>query len=153
MDSRSVLVSNPWFIANGTPPGLWRNDAATGEATTLVPGIAPGGGTNNYVGWPFQLPSGDLLFFFVNQRYSPDVGFPMRMVRSQADGSNRTVLRPEIFHVAEALWAPDGSLAVIVKYFRDDRDRDWQVTLTRTDGSPLHVLVEGERIQGLAWGP
>jgi dipeptidyl aminopeptidase/acylaminoacyl peptidase len=100
------------------------------------------------VGWPLAAV-GDLFFFVTSG--TPDLGFPMRMVRSRGDGSERTLLRPEIFHVAEALWAPDGSLAVIVQYFAD-HDRDWQVTLTPTDGTPLQVLVEGERIRDLAWG-
>ena len=84
------------------------------------------------------------------ERCSPDVGIPLAMVRSDPDGANRTQLRPEVFHITQALWAQDGSLALILR--RGGAD-NWQVVLARTDGSPLQVLIEGEGIRDLAWGP
>lgn len=147
-DGRSVLVANPYFTTN--LPGLWRYDTQTGEETTVVPGIAEDGSIH-YAGWPLLPDSGDLLFFHANlERFSPDAGIPLVMVRSDPDGSNLTPVHPETFRLVDALWAPDGSLAVAVHLAANDRT---QVTLARTDGSPLQVLTEGDRIQRLAWGP
>ena len=148
-DSRSVLAANPYYT--GTIPGLWRFDAETGEETVVVPGLGEDGSVH-FVGWPQQLTSGDLLYFHVNQeRFSPDVGIPLRMVHSRPDGSNLTQVRPEEFHIMDALWAQDGSLAVILGSCCGGGR---QVILARADGSPLQVLIEqGQRIMDLAWGP
>ena len=147
-DGRSVLVANPHFTRNA--PGLWRYDAETGEEAVVVAGLVEDG-SHDYVGWPHQLASGDLVYFHVNLvRFSPDVGIPLVMVRSRPDGSNRTQVRPEEFHIIDALWAEDGSLAVISQPSGDDGR---QVVQARTDGSPLQVMIERERIRGLAWGP
>ncbi|HLC05451.1 MAG TPA: hypothetical protein VJK02_20635 [Anaerolineales bacterium] len=147
-DGSSVLVANPHYT--GERPGLRRYDAKTGEETVLI--VGPGqGGSDDYVGWPQQLASGDLVYFHVNlERFSPDAGIPLVMVRSHPDGSNRTQLRPEVFYINQALWALDGSLALILQR---GGGGSWQVVLARADGSPLQVLIEGEDIRDLAWGP
>jgi len=147
-DGRSVLVANPHFTT--IEPGLWRYDAGTGEETVVLAGPREDG-SRDYVGWPLQLASGDLLFFDANvEHFSPDVGIPLVMVRSDSDGANMTQVRPEEFHICDALWSEDGSLALILQTCSGD---DAQVFLARTDGSPLQVLVEGDRIRGLVWGP
>jgi Tol biopolymer transport system component len=147
-DGRSVLVANPHYA--GQRPGLWSYDVETGEETVLILGPA-GGGSDEYVGWPQQLTSGDLVYFHVSlERFSPEVGIPLVMVQSDPDRSDRTQLRPEVFQIAQALWAQDGSLALILQRGRGD---SWQVVLAPTDGSPLQALIEGERIMDLAWGP
>ena len=147
-DGGSVLVANPHYT--GDRPGLWEYDAETGEETTLITGPEEGG-SSDYVGWPQQLTSGELVYFHANlERFSPDAGIPLVMVRSHRDGSNRSQLRPELFHITQALWAQDGSSALILQRGSED---SWQVVLARTDGSPLQVLVEGVGIRHLAWGP
>ena len=73
------------------------------------------------------------------------------MVRSWLDGSVRLQIRPEEFHISEALWADDASLAVIL---RRCCGGPRQVILVRADGGPLQVLVENaEEVRSLAWGP
>ncbi len=148
-DSRSVLVANPYFTTD--LPGMWSYDARTGERTVLVPGL-PEDGTNHYVGWPQQLTSGELIFFYSNlERFLPDEGIPLVMVRSDPDGSNLAEVRSEEFRVSEVLWAPDGSLALIQGSCCGGGR---QVILIRSDASPLEVLIEdGEQIRGMAWGP
>jgi Tol biopolymer transport system component len=148
-DSRAVLVANPTFSTN--MPGLWRYDAETGQETSLLQGLT-GSGPMNYAGWPIQPAKGGLYFFYVNQgNFSPEVGIPLAMVRSEPDGSSLAPLRSEEFHIAEALWAPDGSLAVIVGRAGEG---SWQVMLARSDRSPLQVLIEaGKGIRNLTWGP
>ena len=147
-DSRAVLVANP---SVGTHiPGLWRYDAETGAAETILPGIAHDGSTN-YVGWPHQLPSGDLLFFHASlERFSPDLGIPMMMVRRAPDGSDPTPLRPETFQIVEALWAPDGSLALVSQ---PSTGSNRNIVLVPTDGSPLQLLLAGDVVRELQWGP
>jgi hypothetical protein len=79
------------------------------------------------------------------------VGIPLQMVRSDSDGSNLTQLRPEQFHIAEALWAQDGSLALVLQR---SSAGGRQMLLAPADGSPPQVLIEhADEIRDLAWGP
>ncbi len=148
-DSRSVLAANPYFTTE--LPGMWRYDAVTGGQTVVVPGL-PEDGTINYAGWPLQLASGELIFFYSNlARFLPDESIPLVMVRSDSDGSNLAAVRPEEFRVSDVLWSPDGSLALILGSSGGD---GMQVILARPDASPLEVLIEeGQQVRGMAWGP
>ncbi len=143
-DGRSVLVANPSYGVHW--PGLWRYDAETGERSDLVATLP---GLPHFVGWPVQLPSGDLRYFH-GERFSPDEGIPLVMVRSGPEGKDRTQVRPEEFHIANALWVEDGSLVLISQ---SSNGNGMDVVLARPDGSPLQVLIEGEHIWDLAWGP
>lgn len=142
-DSRSLYVANPDYSVDW--PGLWRYDALSGKEYPLVT-TQPG--TSRFVGWPVELASGRLLFFY-GEQFFPDSGIPLVMVRSDADGSNRVSVRQEQQHIGDALWAPDGSLAVI-SHFTDGAAG--QLVLARPDESPLRVLAAGEWIRQLAWG-
>jgi len=148
-DKRTVLAANPYFTTD--LPGLWRYDALTGARTELIAGIGADGWLN-YVGWPLQLPSGDLLFFHAHlERFSPDEGIPLVLTHSDADGADLRPLRGEAIHVWDVLWTTDGSLAVIQGRIGDGGP---QVLLVRPDSSPLLVLIEdAARVRGLAWGP
>jgi Tol biopolymer transport system component len=143
-DSRSVLVANPTYGVHW--PGLWRFDSETGEESDLVNTLP---GSPRFVGWPVQLRSGDLLFFY-GERFSPDEGIPQLMVRSRPDGTGRTQLRPEAFHISDALWAEDGSLVLISQFSDSDA---MQVILARPDPTRLEILIDGEHIWDLQWGP
>ncbi|HET7011738.1 MAG TPA: hypothetical protein VFI11_13260 [Anaerolineales bacterium] len=148
-DSRSVLVANASFST--VEPGLWRYDVETGEETVLMAGPRQDG-SRDYIDWPLQLISGDLAFFHVNlERFDPDIGIPLVMVRSDATGSNLRPIRTEPFDFFTALWSEDGSFAVVVLPGEGEGSR--RIALARTDESPLQVLIEGERIHRLAWGP
>lgn len=148
-DSRALLVANPDF---GTqPPGFWRYDALTGAETVIVEGISEDG-SMNFIGWPVQEKNGDLLYFASYlTRFSPDTGISLTMFRSKTDGSKQEQILDEPLRIWQALWAQDGSRAVILG--RDDTGvvKLW---LARTDGSPLEVLVDpAQGIRSLAWGP
>jgi len=148
-DGSSVLVANPSFGVDW--PGLWRYDAETGEEFELVTTLP---GQSRFVGWPVQLPSGDLLYFY-GERFTPEEGIPLVMMQSGPDGGDRTQIRPEEFHLAHALWAEDGSL-VLLHTFLGDRTSESsseQIVLARPDSSPLQVLVEVKEIQQMEWGP
>lgn len=148
-DGSSVLVANPSFGVHW--PGLWRYDAETGEEFEIVTTLP---GQSRYVGWPVQLPSGD-LFYFYGERFTPEEGIPLVMARSGPDGGDRTQIRPEEFHPANALWAEDGSLALIHTFLRDrnSESSSEQIVLARPDGSQLQVLIEAKDIQQMEWGP
>lgn len=142
-DSQSVMVANPSFTV--VWPGLWRYDAGTGEGSGLVT-TTPG--ESRFVGWPVQLATGEYLFFY-GEEFSPDTGIPLVMTRSDPDGLHTVTVRPEVFQ-GEALWAPDGALALIAEFNEGSPSR---LVLARPDGSPLQELLQGERIDQLAWGP
>jgi hypothetical protein len=86
-DGQSVFAANPSFGV--TWPGLWEYDAETGEESVLVATVP---GSEHYVGWPAQIPGGDLIYFH-GEQFSPDEGIPLVMVRSRADGSDRSARR------------------------------------------------------------
>jgi Tol biopolymer transport system component len=146
-DSRYVLVANPYYLV--IPPGLWRYDANTGQETVLVTGLNEDS-PFHFVGWPFQHISGDLIFFHAHlKRFSPDKGIPLIMVSSNPDGSDQTQVRSEEFRINGALWAEDGSFALILQPDGDSR----QLILARTDGRPLQTLIKGRGIRKITWGP
>ncbi len=147
-DGRAVWVSNPYYTVD--IPGMWQYDVETGQGEVVAPGILEDGSID-FVGWPVQLPSGDMVYFHVNlERFSPEVGIELNMVQRYPQESHPAQLRPEAFHIIEALWAPGGSFALILQPCCEG---ERQIILARTDGSPLQVLSEGQRISDLAWGP
>lgn len=143
-DSRSILVASPYLGL--VDAGLWRYDALTGESTTLfVPT-----GLYEFAGWPLQLPSGELLYFYSSSAEIPDGDVALYMVRSAADGvSGRIQLRPDAFSVREALWAKDGSFALIMS--ANPGSLSGPVVMALSDGSQLHQLLD--EAWNLRWGP
>lgn len=146
-DGNSVLVANPYYTVD--IPGLWRYDAETGEQSVVIPGLLEDG-SSNFVGWPLQTGSGELIFFYVNEHFSPDTGIPLTMVHSDPGGSTLEEVRPETFQIIEVLWAPDGSMAIILQ---PGTNGTVQMILTQTDGKSLQILFEAQRIENLRWGP
>ena len=150
-DSKSVLVANPYAgILNS---GLWRYDAAAGSVTELVSEDSSDG-TLNFVGWPMQMPGGELQYFFTNIAGFPESGIVLTLVRAGNDGvSERTLLRQETWDLYEVLWSLDGSLLVAVQSYYEDAPmpRDGTIILVDTLGSPVRPLV----VNGykLRWGP
>lgn len=147
-DSQYVLAANPYFTVQ--LPGLWRFDAQTGEETVVIPGLKDDNSIN-YVGWPHQLRSGELYFFYVHlANFSPDVGIPLSMARSAGDGTNLTQLRTEELRISGVLWAEDGSFAIVIHRTGEDA---WQMVLLPSDGSELQILVEASSMSRPVWGP
>ena len=104
-------------------PGLWRVKASTGQSTELLPGQV--GKNHTLVTAPYQ-PKGDRLYFFMTQRFLdlnkdtqlaiPRGQYPLGMYRSGLDGDNeRTTLRGDAHTAGVALWAWDGSGAVVME--------------------------------------
>ena len=145
------------FLANDSvgllSPGLWRIDAGTGVGATLIGGD-DGSGTLNFVGWPKQGPDGRLLYFFGQTATFPERGtWPTSMVVSDADGvTGRTPLRSDSYIAAEALWAPDASLAVISDFsvLSSAFPPIGPLRLLRADAGPAVTLADQGR--NLRWG-
>ncbi len=148
-DSRSVLVASPY--SGLVESGFWRYDSRTGGENTIIDSFSEN--LYNFVGWPLQLADGSLMYFYTSSAEIPegDVGF--FMVRSAPDGvSGRSQLRPESFNMHEALWAEDGSLAVIVQNATTaGNGNGGLMVLVFGDGQAVQVLLDEAR--HLRWGP
>ncbi len=149
-DSASVLVASPY--AGIVAPGLWRYDAASGAESVLLDASDPDGGFH-FVGWP--LASGEGLYaFYASSGRLPEGEVPLFMVRSElADVANQTQLRPESFSIREALWAPDGSLALLIEnpIVVAEGVTGGTILLVRADGSPAAPLAD--QAHAMRWGP
>lgn len=145
-DNSSILVASPYIGL--IEPGLWRYDVRSGAESVLIEG-SEGDSVFNFVGWPLQGPVGELYYFYTSMAGFPDGDIPLLMIRSAADGnSDRVQLRSDSLVVREALWAPDGSLALIVQALQSSSG---PLVLAKTDGSPLLILANDA--QDLRWGP
>ncbi|MGH2581947.1 MAG: hypothetical protein ACRDFQ_03520 [Anaerolineales bacterium] len=135
-DSQSVLVASPYLGL--TEAGLWRYDASTGKGTRLI-------GENElyeFVGWPLELSNGDLQFFYSSSADIPQGEPPLYAMRAAADGiSGRIQIREDALNISEALWAEDGSLALIVQSVPDGGGSG-PLVLVHGDGRQLQVLVD-----------
>lgn len=149
-DNAHVLASNPYFVVN-LRPGLWRYDALTGEKTNLISGSGTGD-IFYFVGWPYQLPSGDLYFFYLAEnQFSHEEVIPLKLCRSQMDGSDIQEVRPEEFHIREVLWGINKSEALILG--RTEGDINHLILFTGVD-EPLQILIDqADTIHSLTWGP
>ena len=148
-DSSHILVANPWFSTD--LPGLWRYDARTGQKTTLL-SYQDAGDSLQFTGWPQELPSGEIVFFyFETERFTPEEGIPLKLSQSLADASEISAVRQEVFVPSEVLWVMDEPRAVLVG--RVDGS-DWYLYYLPGLLEPLQVLINDiEGIRRLAWGP
>jgi hypothetical protein len=152
-DSRGILFG--YHQMGMLMPGLWRMEAATGSGTKLIPTEFPTG-TINYVNWPVQLPGGGLQYFFHSASSDIDMSepHPMVMTRSGPDGvAGRELIRPDKLNIIDALWVPDGSLALVIEEPPLDQGplRRGAMLLVHTDGSPIRPLVQSAADP--RWGP
>jgi len=150
-EGSAVIIASPYLGLSAS--GLWRYDAASGAETALIPTTSDEG-TLNFVGWANQTLDGGLVYFYTNTPTIPEGEVALSMVRSAADGvTDRTQLRPEAFQISDAIWAPDGSLAVVVQL--PPGTLGWPlrgpVLLVPADGGPIRPLVTSG--YDLRWGP
>lgn len=145
-DSQALLLASPY--AGLLEPGLWRYDPLSGERSSLLAGEE---GLLELAGWPLQTADGELYFFYASTAELPAGDLPLFMVRSAAgQPAERELLRSEAFtNIGEALWAQDGSLALVVQ-LRPEGGRGGAVLLAYSDGrQPQRLLEDGYALQ---WG-
>jgi tetratricopeptide (TPR) repeat protein len=154
--STGYIASN--LLAYGSP-GLVRFDAATGQGTTIVRGLPPEGiepGPEN----PIRLftsayPTADgsiLSFVDAANTFDEFVGPSVyTMHRISLDGSTITPIRTDSHPIWEALWAKDGSGAIIVDTQFDQRyPPTGPLRWLPTDGGPiLELPAHGSQLR---WG-
>jgi hypothetical protein len=153
-DGQSIYFANPYF--GMLSAGLWRADATTGQGATLIPGDPgdDGIGPFNQPGFPFQAADGWLYYFFAQADLYPEGDVALSMYRSAADGvTGQQDLRSDVYLIGEALWAWDGSGAVIVDYSASPAvyPRRGKLIFLKVDGSPAVQLAANGYT--LRWGP
>ena len=150
-DSNAILVGSASI--GMVDPGLWIYNAASGRRKEILPPISPEG-TYNFVSYPYQLPSGDLVYLYGSSAIYPDQPVPLSLVRSAGDGiSGRTQLRPESLDIYELIWGPSGRMMAAVQ--APLGEPGWPlsgpVILIDIEGNPIRPLAtSGYHIQ---WGP
>lgn len=153
-DGQAVYFANPYMGMFSS--GLWRANAANGQGVTLIAGDPgnDGNGPFNMPGYPFQAPDGWLYYFMAQSNLYPEGDFRMAMYRAAADAvTNQQRLRSDDHLLGEALWAPDGSAALIVDYSAAPNayPRRGRLIYLKADGSPA-LLLPGQGYT-LRWGP
>jgi len=147
-DSGSVLVASPYLGL--VDAGLWRYDARSGAQTTLLETVSAD--LYQFAGWPLQAANGDLYYFYTSSTDIPEGDQPMYMVHTGSDGnSGREQLRSEGFSLVDALWAEDGSLALIIQVGTVGSGNSGPVMLAFSDGRQLIGLLD--EAHQLRWGP
>ena len=145
-DSQSVLVASPYLGL--VDSGLWQYQLKDGAEVSLI--LSGGSDASlNFVGWPFQFENGDLQFFYSRSTGLPEGDVPLFMVKAELNTLDHPKsLREDAFLLQEALWAIDGSLAIVIPTLQG---RPGPLVIAHSDGRSLEILFEGARM--LRWGP
>lgn len=149
-DSASVLVASPY--AGIVTPGLWAYDATSGAESPLLDAGDSDGGLQ-FAGWPLVSQEA-LYYFYASSSGAPEGEVPLFMVRSDPAGvDSRDQLRPESFSIREVLWAPDGSLALLIEnpIVVAEGVTGGTILLVRADGGPAQPLAD--QAHAMRWGP
>jgi Tol biopolymer transport system component len=133
--------------------GLWRADANTGQSTTLIQGELNDAYT--LVGYAQQAGNGRLYYFLSRANGFPEGFIALTMYSSDADGvSNQAQLRNDAHIFFEALWAHDGSGAVIVDSTEAVNSGSFSTSgpllYLKSDGSAAIPLIDNA--YALRWG-
>jgi hypothetical protein len=161
LDGTAFYFSSP--VYGLIMPGLWRAEAASGEVTTLIAGFeGPGFPENSdedmsLVQSVRQLRDGSLYAFvafgsheelFLNEQ--AELAFPrLTMARISPAGTEVEFLRSDGYVFGEALWAQDGSGAVINVLEEEDLPNAAFLWLTSDDAPAVVLAGEGFHPQ---WG-
>jgi Tol biopolymer transport system component len=161
LDGRSFYFSSPVF--GMITPGLWQANAATGEVTTIIRGMESAG-LPDVTGEPMsliqsarQLSDGYLYAFsafgsyddLFRDEYGNESIAKLTMSRISPDGSEVTALRSDAYAFGDALWAQDGSGAVITAVAEGDTPSGALIWLKCDDSEA--VVLGGRGFQP-RWG-
>lgn len=147
-DSSGIYLASPYV--GMVEPGLWFVPAETGGGQSLI--SSRDGLTFHLVGYPHPLDESTIQYFYAEVDTMMDAAdAPLTMVSAPLDHpANHTALRDEPVTLLEALWAPDGSGAVIVAHSGDDRITGELIWLSADGGAEVPLGVEGRL--ALHWG-
>jgi hypothetical protein len=153
LDNQSIFYANP---VNGiVPPGMWRTDVTTGQSKTLIEGVVKD--AQQLAAQVQQASDGKLYYFYgvVKAPSEPINPAPLSMARSADDGvTEQMLLRTDTYVIGEALWAKDGSGAVIVEARAAPESGVYPpqgpLLYLKADDSPAVTLADEGRL--LRWG-
>ena len=156
-DSASMLVANPYTHCTCQQgSGLYRVDLLSGTSQVLQGGLTAESTPATYLGWPKLMADGTLLYFY-GELPGPTCapGWPASALLSMVVGVGerwdfRMPLRTDSYLIGEALWSPDGSLAVIRDQTQSAEGRYGPLLILYSDGRPaVELQVSG---RSLHWG-
>lgn len=161
LDSQSFYFSSATF--GMIQPGLWRVNAETGEVTTLIRGME-GAGLPDITGESMsliqsarQLADGKLYAFAGFGTYDDlyrdeegnEIAPKLTMTQFSIDGTEANPLRSDAYPIGEALWAQDGSGALVTVMVEGEYPSGTLLWLTNGDAEP--VVLKGRGFQP-RWG-
>jgi len=161
LDSQSFYFSSAAF--GMMVPGLWQANATTGEVTTLIQGME-GAGLPDVTGEPMsliqsarQLVDGKLYAFAgfgtYDELYRNEEGnetLPkLTMTQFSLDGKEAHPLRSDAYPIGEALWAEDGSGALVTVMVEGEYPSGTLLWLASEDSES--VILKGRGFQP-RWG-
>jgi hypothetical protein len=129
---------------------FWAFDGHTGAATVVIPQINK---TEfyNYCFFPTRI--GDTFYFFHTETKSEQIyGQSLHMVTSSvSDPTQMTILRGDVPIMDDALWAPDGSFALVLQRLPDAVE-PWPGMLLYipSNTQPTISLISG--VHAIKWG-
>ena len=145
-DSQVFYTANP---SMGGVGALGRHDIATGQRTLI--GLDVPARSAYFYAYP-HAPNQDEVYVFMASSASPaEPPAAFKMYKVRADGYGTTPLRGDDHPIQTALWARDGSGALIVTSSASDEIQADRLVWLPVDGSPAIALpVTGLRT--LRWG-
>lgn len=152
LDTRSVYVSGPFYGPEGRP-GLRRYDVDTGVESVLLE-YNPADDVLPLVAYARQLDDGQLYMFArraTTEEYAQALGLlDFSMCRAPVDDvSARVTLHADSYAIREALWARDGSGAVIADAGTGTGEDFPLVWLPADGGAAVALRARGSHLR---WG-
>lgn len=149
-DSSAVYFSNDTI--GMVMPGLWRADANTGVAETLIEGNVDDQHFS-LVRDARLLDDGKLYYFYAQREGFPEGNNVLQMYRSDPDGvTGQELIRDNDLLIVETLWANDGRGALIAQM--PQTMSDWPLRgplmwMPTNEGDLIHIPAEGWHLR---WG-
>jgi hypothetical protein len=147
-DGTAVLIAGGTQIQDAYL-GLWRADPASGKTTALIDGAKTNG--SPLITAPWVQPDGTLYAFAaISESPAFDRANPVQLQRVKPDGALEP-LSAERFAVGEALWAANGSGAVVSTVAASpDGGYDKMLWVPSSGGASQALGTAGMRLR---WGP
>lgn len=147
-----LLLGEPADLSSG-PVGLYRADAASGQASSLLPPEAQPGFVVARA--PFGLPDGGLAAL-VGRSPTPPPAFsrlveiPLELAAITSSAEIQPLRAGTIGPFVRGLWAPNGSGLVVMG--KDTEDRQTLTYLPAAEQTALTLPVTGDKLDAFHWG-